>query len=83
MRRFRDGRNNHNINYLLYNRTINFNFKGEKIMLTTETLEEMLKDLRKSLNMYKPHERQQLLAYYQGKFDVLEDLIDISKEADK
>lgn len=50
-------------------------------MITTETLEQVLRDLRKQLNSYPEYERAILQQFYNAKFELLELLIDISKEA--
>ena len=50
-------------------------------MISTETLEEILRDTRKRLNSYPELEQSILEPYFEAKFELLEQLIEISKEA--
>lgn len=51
-------------------------------MITTETLEEIGRDIRTEWNKLPRLKKIALEVFYESKFDLLADLIDISKEAD-
>jgi len=52
-------------------------------MITTEMLEDMLRDTRKRFNQFTHNEKQALVPLYEGKIETLELLISISKEAEQ
>ena len=52
-------------------------------MISTETLEEIAKNLRHRFNTFTHNEKEALAVLYRGKMELLEELINISKEEER